>query len=245
MKREYEFDFLVNHDVIDISEHTGKSADELEKLSSSEIKDLYVSMSGELNSGEIKVNREYYEEPKYCCLDDNGDMISATFEAHLTVTAEGKDEAECDENARTAYYGADLGDYYFNPAYEYNCTSREVKAMELENAVYEKESISYVINPNEAELTELVKNTESFQKASEDVKQSMLNDVKALYTGDEPNFELDAQYAVTAVGYKNSLEVYVGGEKVNGGYDEKSLFAQHQKEWKRLTKNKEKDIERD
>lgn len=133
--------------------------------------------------------------------------------------------------------------------------------MELENAKYEKEeildmeieggytkipeSISYVINPNEEELTELVKHTETFQKASEDVKQSMLNDVKALYTGDEPNFELDAQYAVTAVGCKNSLEVYVGGEKVDGGYDEKSLFAQHQKEWKKNTKDKAKDdIER-
>lgn len=133
--------------------------------------------------------------------------------------------------------------------------------MELENAKYEKEeildmeinggytkipeSISYVINPNEEELTELVKHTESFQKASEDVKQTMLNDVKELYARDEPNFELAAQYAVTAVGYKNSLEVYVGGEKVDGGYDEKSLFAQHQKEWKKNTKDKAKDdIER-
>ena len=43
----------------------------------------------------------------------------------------------------------------------------------------------------------------------------MLDDVKELYTGNEPDFELAAQYAVTAVGYKNGLEVNVGGEKVD------------------------------
>ena len=164
MKREYEFDFLVNHDVIDISEHTGKSADELEKLSSSEIKDLYVSMSGELNSGEIKVNSEYYEEPKYCCLEDNGDMISATFEAHLTVTAEGKDEAECDENARMAYHGADLGDYYFNPAYEYNCTSREIKTN-----VITKETTDKQINPKD-----VMNKIWDFKKEMEEITASKL-----------------------------------------------------------------------
>ena len=239
MKREYDFYFLVNHDVIDISEHTGKPANELERLSSSEIKDLYVSMLGKLNSGEIKVSSEYYEEPKYYCLPDDSDMISATFEARLTLTAEGKDKAECDENARMAYYRADLGDYYFNHAYEYNCTSREIKTMELENAKYEKEKtpecISYVINPNEFELTKLVKNTEYFQEASEDVKQSMLNDVKELYKEDV-DMELAAQYAVTAIGYKNSLEIYVGGDRVSESYNAKSLYAQHQKEWNAVMK---------
>lgn len=128
--------------------------------------------------------------------------------------------------------------------------------LELENPKYEKEEIvtmeigggytkipagvSYVINPNEAELTELVKATEFFQKSDETKKQAILDDVKTLYSNKDYDSELDTEYAVTAVGYKDELIIYVGGSRVNDSYDISELIKQHNRVYKNLWYNHHK-----
>lgn len=110
MKREYTYDFLVEHTIYDVSKQVGKSKDDIEELSSSELRDLYVNGSGDLDCGDIEVDDEYYREPEYYEEDDE---LFAQFCAHFTITVEGKNEEECDEKVEKAFEMSDFGDYEF------------------------------------------------------------------------------------------------------------------------------------
>lgn len=123
MKREYTYDFFVEHTIFDVSKQIGKSTDDIEELSSSELRDLYVSGSGDLDCGEIEVDDEYYQEPEYYQEEDE---LYAQFCARFTITVEGKSKKECDKKAEEAFWKSDFGDYVFVEGCDLECESREI-----------------------------------------------------------------------------------------------------------------------
>ncbi len=123
MKCEYTYDFLVEHTVSDVSKQIGKSADDIEELSSSELEDLYVNGSEDLNCGDIEVDDEYYTEPEYY---QENDELFAQFCAHITITVEGKSKKECDKKAEKAFWESNFGDYEYVEGCDLDCESREI-----------------------------------------------------------------------------------------------------------------------
>ena len=122
MKREYTYDFFVEHTIFDVSKQIGKSTDDIEELSSSELRDLYVSGSGDLDCGDIEVDDEYYREPQYY---QESDELFAQFCARLTITIEGESEEECDEKAKEAFRKSDFGDYTYVEGCPFDCEIKE------------------------------------------------------------------------------------------------------------------------
>lgn len=110
MKCEVTFDFLVEHNIADISKQLNKSAEEFEDMSSDELMDVYVSGAADLENGDIEVDDEYYKEPEYY---GDSDELFAMFEAHYSVVVEGKTESACKRKAQKLFENADFGDYEY------------------------------------------------------------------------------------------------------------------------------------
>lgn len=136
MKREYTYDFFVEHTIFDVSKQLGKSTDDIEELSSSELKDLFVNGSGKLDCGEIEVDDEYYREPQYY---QGSDELYAQFCARLTITVEGESEEECDEKAKEAFWKSDFGDYIYVEGCPFDFTDREIKEITPEKDNIERD----------------------------------------------------------------------------------------------------------
>jgi hypothetical protein len=124
MERKYIYDFLVEHNIPDISEQTGKTADELESLSPSELRNLFVENSKYLVEDRIRVDSEYYKDPEY---SKENDKLYAQFAARQTIVVRGETKEECDKKAKQRFEEAYFGDYEYVEGCELKCESEEIQ----------------------------------------------------------------------------------------------------------------------
>lgn len=97
---------------------------------------------------------------------------------------------------------------------------------------FAKESMSYIINPSQKDLLELVKHIDSYKDGDNKKKKMIENDIDKLYHS--PNAyseELKAQFSVNAIGNTDKILIYIGGEPVDSDYDTTELMNQHKKLW--------------
>lgn len=108
MKYKFDFNFEVEYSISDVSVQLGVSKEEIED---SNLRDLFVSGSGDLESGEIEVSDDYAAngEPKLY-----EDELYARFYASYTVEVEGESYSECYDKATKAFENADFGDYSYS-----------------------------------------------------------------------------------------------------------------------------------
>lgn len=119
MRYKFTYDFLVEHTIYDVSKQLGKSTEEIEDLSSSELIDLYVNGSESLDNGDIKVDDEYYRGPEYY---ENNDELFAMFEAHYNVVVEGESYAKCKKEADELFAKADFGNFEYVDGCDCECS---------------------------------------------------------------------------------------------------------------------------
>lgn len=105
MKMEYVYDFGVIHAV-------DAELEEIENCTSEPVlKEVYTRKAGELNSGDIEIDKQYVGSYEY---DDNLKEIIATYRAVFRTTVEGETEEECDKAAEKAFHECSFGDYEFD-----------------------------------------------------------------------------------------------------------------------------------
>lgn len=124
MERKYIYDFLVEHNISNISKKIKKTADELENLSSSELRDLFVENSKYLREGHIQVDCEYYKEPEYY---KENDELYAQFAARATIVVRGETQEECDNKAEKRFKELNFGEYTYVDGCELKCESEEIQ----------------------------------------------------------------------------------------------------------------------